>query len=190
MESAAGSKIDPKKILAAASKLVEVLSDLSPEERQRVISAAQVSLGQPELAQSATAAASQGASTGSLPKKAAQWLAQNAISREQIDGVFSIEADSVELIARRLPGKSKRQQTVETYLLCGLRSLLQSGESRFADEEARQLCRSVGCYDGANHNNYTKAFDNLVHGTKDSGWTLTVPGLNRAAEIVKAIGSL
>ena len=114
-------------------------------------------------------------------------MRKNQISREQLDQIFSIDDNAFDVIAAKMPGKSKRQQTVEAYIICGVKAFLQTGEPNFTDKEGRQLCQKIGCYDRPNHYNYIKAFGNRIGGSKDSGWKLTNPGLTDAAQLIKQI---
>ncbi len=122
-----------------------------------------------------------------IATKACLWMKKYAITREQLDHVFSIEPDSIDVIAARMPATGKRQQTVQAYVICGLKAFLKTGEPAFTDAEGRELCDRVGCYDVANHSNYRKAFGNLLSGSKESGWKLTNPGLSEAAKFVKQL---
>jgi hypothetical protein len=181
-----------KAVLEAVPKLVEVLTPLSPEDRHRAISATMVLFGQPTPTGNPTLAKAQIREEHTLTEdgisaKASAWMKKYGITREQLDHVFSIEADSVDVIAARMPATGKRQQTVQAYVICGLKAFIKTGEPAFTDTEGRDLCNKVGCYDVANHSNYRKAFGNLLSGTKDSGWKLTNPGLNEAAKFVKQL---
>lgn len=179
---------DPTTAVSAVLKLVQLLAPLSPPDRQRAISAAMILLDEPAPSQFG---AHKGAHVHELPPsdgihtKAAQWMSKYSVARTQLDHVFSIEANLVDVIAAKLPGKSKRQQTVNAYLLCGLKSYLSTGDAAFVDKDAREICSRVGCYDSANHSNYMKAFGNLITGTKESGWKLTNPGIAQVAKVVK-----
>jgi hypothetical protein len=181
----------PKTVLEAVPKLVEVLTPLSPEDRQRAISATLILFGQPVPTQNTalkTSVREELVESGDgISAKASSWMKKYGITRDQLDHVFSIEADSVDVIAARMPATGKRQQTVQAYVICGLKSYFKTGEPAFTDAEARELCSKVGCYDVANHSNYRKAFGNLLSGTKDSGWKLTNPGLSEAAKFVKQL---
>jgi hypothetical protein len=181
----------PKAVLEAVPKLVEVLTPLSPEDRQRAISATLILFGQPApspIASSKLSVREELVESGDgISAKASLWMKKYGITREQLDHVFSVEADSVDVIAARMPATGKRQQTVQAYVICGLKSYFKTGEPAFTDAEARELCSKVGCYDVANHSNYRKAFGNLLSGTKDSGWKLTNPGLSEAAKFVKQL---
>jgi hypothetical protein len=176
-------------VVAAVAKLVEVLTPLAAEDRSRAISATAVLLG--DSGEVRTPGAFKAEAAGAAPEgvsaKADGWKKKNGVSDEVLDHTFSIDKDGIEVIAARMPGKSKRQQTLETYIICGLRAFLQSGEPAFGDKEARELCQRIGCYDSANHYNYVKGFGNRIAGSKDSGWRLTNPGLGEAAHIVKQL---
>jgi hypothetical protein len=180
---------DPATAVSAVLKLVQLLDPLSPSDRQRAISAAMILLGEPAASQvgvhkGVASHESQLPSDGIHPK-AAQWMSTNGIARAQLEHVFSIETNSIDVIAAKLPGKSKRQQTVNAYLLCGLKFFLGTADTAFVDKDAREICSKIGCYDSANHSNYMKAFGNLITGTKESGWKITNPGLVQAAKVVK-----
>lgn len=172
------------------SKLVTLLEPLSPEDRHKAITAAMIFLNQPASLSPAASAPlpaelHPAAGIAGLSPKAAAWMKKNSISAEHLEQVFSIEHEGVDVIASRMPSTSKRQQTLEAYVICGLKSYLKSGELSFSDKEARDLCQKVGCYDSANHYNYMKGFGNLILGTKDTGWKLTNPGLNEAGLLIK-----
>jgi hypothetical protein len=176
----------------ALPKLVQLLSGLPALEREKAISAAKILLSDPADLSMTTRhqqshADAGGESIEGIAGKAASWIRKNGLNREQLDQVFSIEDNTFDVIAAKMPGKSKRQQTVEAYIMCGLKSFLQTGEPNFTDKEGRQLSQKVGCYDRPNHHNYIKAFGNRIGGSKDGGWKLTNPGLSEAARIVKEL---
>ncbi|GGK17241.1 hypothetical protein GCM10011394_28060 [Luteimonas terricola] len=75
---------------------------------------------------------------------------------------------------------------MNTYLMLGIAAFLSTGEASFTDKDARELCEHFGCYDATNHAKYIKEFGNKITGSKSSGWKLTAPGLNAAAELVKS----
>ncbi len=119
--------------------------------------------------------------------KAVAWMKKHQLMREQLDHVFAIESDSIEVIASELPGNQKSAQTRKAYMLCGLQQFLNSGECDFSDDDARALCQKVGCFDRRNHAKYLKGLGNVVTGSKTAGWKLTNPGLTEAANIIKAL---
>lgn len=174
----------------AALKLVQLLAPLTHEERDRAIAAAKILLGHPTSSTPTPAPAQEPggiSDNGSVSPKASAWMKKHSITRDQLEQVFAIDGNMIDVIASSMPGTSKRQQTVEAYVICGLKSFLQSGEPGFTDKEAREVCVRVGCYDTPNHSNYIKALGNLATGSKESGWKLSNPGISKAAEIVKEL---
>jgi hypothetical protein len=186
--SVAMEKIIP---IDAMTKLVEVLQPLPSEDRVRAIRAAMILLGEsqsgvPLAAETEEDAKQQGDELGTLPPRARSWMKQNDISAAQLQHVFHIGDGGVEVIAG-VPGKSKKEQTYNAYVLAGLGQLLLTGNTTFQDKQARALCESSGCYDSANHAVHLRKRGNEFAGAKDKGWTLTAPGLHRAAEIVREL---
>lgn len=180
-----------KTAVEVVPKLYELLEPLSPDERQRAVKAVTVLLGDPvplqrDLRGSMTTDEPLDAHDG-ISAKAASWIQKNGLTVTRIEHVFSIEPDTIDVIAAKMPGKSKRQQTVNAYLICGVKSYLKTGEVGFNDKDARELCQKLGCYDSPNHSNHVKAFKNFIGGSKDSGWKLTNPGLTEAGRIVKEL---
>jgi hypothetical protein len=180
-----------KNVVAAVPKLVELLEPQSPNERHRAISAAMIVFGQSALTQSSAQHGGHSDEPHEVGEgictKAANWIKKNAITREQLDHVFSIEAESIDVIAATMPESGKKKQTVQAYILSGVKSFLRSGDTTFNDSEARELCTKVGCYDSPNHATYTTGFGNLITGSKSAGWKLTNPGLSAGAQIVKQL---
>src|SRR5438067_560050 len=107
------NKTESSTAVEALPKLVEILSPLSPSEREKAISAVRILLADSVTSagthQELHVAADKQLSEGLAPK-AAGWLRKNHISREQLDQIFSIEDNTFDVIATKMPGKSKRQQ--------------------------------------------------------------------------------
>jgi hypothetical protein len=181
-------KTSTKNVVTAVPKLVQLLEPLTPDERHRAISAALIVFGESAPIQSGNQFVSEPQEVGEgICPKAANWMKKNAITREQLDHVFSIENDSIDVIAARMPESGKRKQTTQAYILCGIRSFLRNGDLNFTDADARELCNKLGCYDTANHAAYTTSFGNLISGSKEAGWRLTNPGLSVGVQIVKQL---
>lgn len=175
--------------LDALNKLVGILTPLSSEDRARVIGAALALLGdpQPKIAtQSVAGSEVNGGELGDLPPRARSWMSQNAVSSADLQQVFHLANGEAEVIAT-VPGRNKKEQTYNAYVLTGLGQLLVTGAPAFTDKAARALCEASGCYDSANHATHIKDKGNEFTGSKDKGWTLTAPGLKRAAELIKEL---
>lgn len=179
--------------LDAMTKIVEILTPLSFEDRTRAIRAAMTLLGDerpsavPNTAITDALDQSHG-ELGTLPPRAQTWMKQNGISVPELEQVFHIAEGVVEVIAAHMPGRNKKEQTYNAYILTGLGQLLLTGNPSFQDKPARALCESSGCYDSANHSAHIKDRGNEFTGSKEKGWILTAPGLKRAAALVKELG--
>ncbi len=185
----------------ALMSIVEVLEPLEPTERRRCINAAMVLLGEDhehitigsqKSAKRPGVADDDGTdmeSSGIFGEKASRWMVQHKISESQLHNVFHINGGNVELIADSVPGRSRRDKTINCYLLVGIRGLLRTDEPRFADKDAIEYCQVTHSYDKNNHTTFRQALSNRVSGDRQSGFTLTVPGLRDAALLIKEMTS-
>lgn len=180
-----------KKPAEVTSEIVDLLTPLSSDDRNRVVRAALLLLGETAVVETHKAggggAASGNESENGLPPKAQIWMKQNGITVEQIQHSFHLDGGDVTVIAPDIPGKNKKEKTLNAYVLTGLSKLFAAGDSSFDDKSARELCISSGCYDSSNHAAIMKDKGNAFTGTKDGGWALTAPGLKLGADIVKGL---
>ncbi|TQD41175.1 hypothetical protein [Marilutibacter aestuarii] len=178
----------------ATTKVVEVLTSFTTEERLRIVKASLTLLGDDFSPQSNASrdqarfeANADGEDHGSseVHPQAQQWMRKNGITLEQLEHCFHFDQGKVLPIA--LPGNasSKREQTANAYLATGLARYLASGDASFTDSDARTFCEQSGCYDSPNHTKSVKALKNKLTGSKSAGWKLTAPGLTAVAELVK-----
>jgi hypothetical protein len=180
-----------KKTTEIVSEVVELLTPVESTERLRIIQASLTLLGETlptgsvrsvDSGQAATE--DDGAEISTLPVRARTWMRQYGVSLEEIQQIFHLESGNAEVIAGEIPGKNKKEKTYSAYVLTGLAKLLSTGVPTFDDKSARALCVSSGCYDLSNHSVTIKDRGNEFTGTKDA-WSLTAPGLKRAATLVK-----
>ncbi len=176
--------------------LIALLAPLEEEDRQKILHAALVFLGSTPVATSKQeknlpgdekAGEDEPQTDLSRKRRASQWLKQNDFTLESLEDVFHFSDDEVEVIASDLPGSGAKQKTEQCYLLFGIKSLLQEGEPKIDDKQARSLCRELGCFDSPNHSKSVEAMGNQISGNKANGFVLTAPGLRAAAELVKQL---
>ena len=169
-------------------KIVDLLSPLNSEERQRVVKAAFTLLGEESVKLAGKSNEEEdGEGNFDFSPRANNWIKQNGLSIEELEQVFHFGQDGVEFIASEISGKSDKEKTHNAYAVCGVQKLLSEGSLSFDDKEARTLCENLGCYNQANHSVYLKSIGNLITGSKSKGWTLTVPGQKKAALIIKEL---
>ena len=180
------------KVKTPAEVMVEVVNLLTPlasEDRKRVVSAALTMLGEtsiaPEISQQKASIDIEVMNDGTaLLPRAKTWLKQNGLTSSDLEQVFHTSSAGVEYIAPDVPGNNSKEKTYNAYLLAGISKLLLNGEPNFDDKSARDLCRTLGCFNEGNHANYLKDKGNGLTGSKEKGWTLTAPGLKQAAGLV------
>lgn len=182
------------KATEAMSQIVEVLTPFEAAERGRIIAAARTLLGDGQAGSGTDALTIASTpdeldSSSGISSKAHAWATKNAITTDELEQVFQIENGTVDVIAAEIPGKSKKDKALNSYVLLGLARFLASGDPSFTDEDARQLCETHACYDSGNHTAYLSKRGNLFNGGKTQGWKLTAPGLTTAAQLVKELGS-
>jgi hypothetical protein len=176
-----------RNIAEAATKMVDLLSPFETEERERVVHAALTLLGDAPIGSPRRPAPDE--LPTDIPRRAAAWLHQHGLNREQLDEIFHRDGDRSEVIAAAMPGHSNKERTLNGYLLTGVSRMLATGDASFDDNTARQLCRNLGCYDHTNHATYLKNRGNKFTGSKEQGWQLTAPGLAQAAALIRQMAS-
>jgi hypothetical protein len=176
----------------ALTQMIKILTPLKPEDRRRTVAAAMLFLGEPAepISVGGTPAGREkmtaaGADDGSYPAGASRWMEQYDVSPEELDRVFHFKGDGTFEI-HDVPGKSKKEQTLNTYILTGVGKALVSNDRTFDDAMARGFCERIGCYDKANHATHLKNYKGgEFSGDKSRGYSLTNIGLKRGAALVK-----
>jgi len=181
--------MEKPKITETATKMVELLEPFEPQERLRIVQASLTLLGDTFIATKPVGQTPPDDEPGdiSVSGQARTWMKQNHVSGDELELVFHVAEGKADVIVSEMPGKDQKAKTINAYILQGLASFLVSGIPKFDDKSARALCIKSGCYSAANHAVYIKGVGNKLTGSKDSGWTLTSPGLKHAAELVKGL---
>src|SRR5260370_33962209 len=112
----------------ATTNLVEVLKPLPSEDRIRAVRAAMILLGEVQSGVTLRAASEEDTKEedgelGTLHPRGRAWMKQNGISTAQQQQVFHMSKGKAEVIAG-VPGKSKKEQTYNAYILVGLGQIL------------------------------------------------------------------
>jgi hypothetical protein len=177
------------KISDLTGQIVDLLEPLTTEERQKIFKAVRALLDEPEAssAQQNGSGTDEEEESSDLSRQAKVWIKQNGITSSDLEQVFHIEGGKVSVIASAIPGNSFKIKTINAYILQGLSGFLLSGDTKFDDDAAKELCTKSGVFDRRHHAQYMKEFGNKVTGSKGSGWSLTTPGLKYGADLVKEI---
>ncbi|HUN63896.1 MAG TPA: hypothetical protein VMU53_17990 [Candidatus Sulfotelmatobacter sp.] len=118
---------------------------------------------------------------------AQKWMARNGIVASAISEIFSVGGDEIDLIAKDIPGKSKRERMHAVLLLKGIASYLGSGAARFTHAQLKEACLHYKAYDTPNFAKYLKDFGADVAGDKSTSYALTARGLSNATDMLKSM---
>jgi hypothetical protein len=180
----------------ALTTIISVLKPLTSEERQRTVGAAMLFLGEtaaltprrssPEQLRDAV---EEGIAEGGYSPHITKWTKLHDVSAEELDHVFHFHDDGTfDLL--HAPGKSKKEQTLNTYTLTGLGRYLTTNQRAFDDARARAFCETIGCYDSPHHAEYLKSRGGEFSGDKTKGYSLTNVGIKNGAALVKQAAKL
>ncbi|WP_146618777.1 hypothetical protein [Rhodoplanes elegans] len=168
--------------------VIDALKPLDSAERRRTVDAAMIFLGEGGSSHREKPA---GADTPDLENNeysppVRRWMQQNSVTSDQLERVFHIGEDG-NFDIHDAPGSSKKEKTINVYILTGVGVFLASSGTGFTDALARSLCESIGCYDSTNHSKYLSSHKGPEYtGSKSKGYTITKMGLKRGAELVKS----
>ena len=190
-----GGKSSLEDELNALTNIVKYLEPLTDEGRAWVLSSAASRFGTKGVLGKPTLSSLEGPKAenqsyeeniGNVENpKVKKWVKDAGFTEEELESVFYQKGGEYQIIASDVPGKSKKDKTINAYILVGAAKFLEAGEPNFTDQEARAYCESIGCYDTTNHSKYMKDKGNSMTGSKSGGWTLTMPGLKAAVEVIR-----
>lgn len=201
--STTSEQLDPE--IAAISTVFSVLKDLSPDAQSRVLDyvrrklrgtsaeesssreSAQVADDAPGNEEVSTSASKDIEADDGINAVAQKWMRRNGLTATSLGALFSLGVDDIELVAKKVPGKSKRERTHSVVLLKGIASYLGSGAARFTHADLKETCLHYDAYDVANSTAYMKSFASEVAGSARTGYTLSARGLAAATELVKSL---
>lgn len=184
-----------KDIATITTEVFALLEPRTEEERLRVVKAvfalfgtdlpaASTSSGRVESNGLSISGGGVGEETAIGGPRAKSWARQHRLTRSGLEQAFYFQNGQVDIHIDTIPGKSRREQTINCYLLVGLRGFLASDSATFNDSEALALCKHTQAYDKNNHTKFRAQLGNLVNGSKDDKFELSGPGLKAAAELI------
>ena len=124
-----------------------------------------------------------------ISSTAKKWMTRNGLDAEKLSAIFSLGIDEIDLVAKSVPGKGKKERMHNVFLLKGVASYLGSGSPRFTFDQVKE---ALVHYDGFDSSNFAAFFKTLaaeVSGSKESGYTLTARGLTNATALLKEMAS-
>lgn len=177
----------------ALTTIINALMPLTSDERHRTVDSAMLFLGETPSVQAErkSLAADQGntPSGGGYPPRITSWMKKYGVSADELDQVFHFKDDG-SFDIHDAPGKSKKEKSLNTYILTGVGKYLTSDERVFDDALAREFCQTIGCFDQANHAAHLKDKGPEFSGGKSKGYSITNAGVKRGAALVKELASV
>jgi hypothetical protein len=181
-----GTNNSTKSPAELALEVYNILVGRDSDVRQRVMQSAMTLLG--ETVPSAAARPSPQAESGfgdvKLGPKAMRWIQKHAITREMLEELYHLGDEGMDIIAGSVPGASKREMTINCYLLSGIRGLLKNDAPTLDETETVAVCKRLTAYDKNNHPSNRLAVGNKINGSRPT-FTLTGPGETAAAELIR-----
>ena len=118
---------------------------------------------------------------------ARKWMARNGLQAKALSSIFSLGVDEIDLVARTVPGSSKKEKMRNVFLLKGAAAYLGTGAARFTHKEVKETCLHYDAFDAANFAAHLKRLSSEVSGSKSAGYTLTTRGLAAATDLLKTM---
>ena len=199
--------VDPE--IAAISIVHNALSGLQPDAQARVLAYVSGKLALPAVNHAGTedgkdsspsivdkapptpshseSEPSEACDLNGISPIARKWMTRNAISVSQLDPVFSLGADEIDLVATEIPGKNKKERLHSVFLLKGIAAYLATGAPRLSHEQMKAAALHYDAYDAANFAAYFRSMTGEISGEKSTGYTLNPRGITSATAMFKSM---
>lgn len=136
---------------------------------------------------SSTAAEPEEGDLHGISPVARRWMTRNGLSVPDLSKLFSLGVDEIDLVAKTVPGKKKKERMRNVFLLRGVAAYLSAGAARFTHEQMKEASLHYDAFDAANFAVNFKSLAGEVSGSKETGYSLTARGLASATEMVKQL---
>src|SRR5437667_236045 len=106
-------------IASTMTKMVALLEPLEKDVRRRVIQATLTLLGDEGGSMSAITRTDvrEDQAKGKFPRRAESWMRQYELSEDELNHVFHVDGNHVEIVASQVAGKTNKERTLNAYLL-------------------------------------------------------------------------
>jgi hypothetical protein len=123
--------------------------------------------------------------TDGISPVAKKWMKRNGLQSTQLGAIFSLGVDEIDLVAKSVPGKGKKDRMRAVFLLKGIAAYLGGGAARFTHEQVKEACLHYDAFDAPNFASNFKSMSIDVSGAKESGYVLTAHGMASATDLLK-----
>ena len=118
---------------------------------------------------------------------AIKWMRRNGLTADRLATIFSLGVDEIDLVAKTVPGRSKKERMHSVLLLKGMAAYLGTGAARVSHEQVKEACLHYDAFDTTNFARYLSSFAAEVSGSKETGYTLTARGITVATDLIKSL---
>lgn len=112
-----------------------------------------------------------------------------SVIQDGLSNVFDFSSDDDFIQVSDFKQRTKAKQQVVIALLAGVKSLYDSGIASVNDELLRKLTQKHKVYSRPNFAKYMQTYRKYFNPAAGGGWKLTPDGLNKASEVVNALGA-
>lgn len=141
----------------------------------------------PEVAEPAAQEESETAGLEGVSPAAQRWMKRSGLSEQALSEIFSLGLDEIDLVAKKIPGKNKKEILRSVLLLKGIAGYLSTGTARLMHKALKEAAVHYQAYDQTNFATNMKSFAGEVGGTKATGYTLTARGIAEATKLLQAM---
>lgn len=114
------------------------------------------------------------------------FFSQYGIQQDQWQNIYHLDNNSYTIIVKDLKEKTVAKKQIKLALLLGIKGLLENNEAYLEKEPLIEICKTYSTYDVKNFAGHMKKNKNFFI-QKSGGWTLTVPGQQEAANVIKEL---
>jgi hypothetical protein len=168
-----------EKVKEYLSEIISIADECPEKYREKCFEILLSSLVRPEAPSVITPA-------GAPMITKADFFSRYNISQEEWTRVFHFDGSSYQVIVKDLKEKGKAPKQVKLALLLGVKALLETGEATISRNSLVEHCKSYATHDASNFAVNMKNQKDLFL-AKDDSWVLTMPGQDKAAEIIKEL---
>lgn len=118
------------------------------------------------------------------PKSTLAFFANHGISNEEWTRVFHFDGNECQIIANNLKERGKAGKQLKLALLLGVKNMLETGSPDIPKGILIDMCKRYASHDSANFSSIMKKQKNIFL-SKGKDWVLTIPGQEKAAEVIK-----
>jgi hypothetical protein len=122
---------------------------------------------------------------GGVSPPGLKWMRRSNLSLAQLEPIFSVNLDEIDLIASEIPGRGKASRMANVLRLKCLAQYLATGAAKVTHDDFNEACVHYHAQDAGHFAENMRALNAEVTGSKETGYQLTPKGMTVATALVK-----